>query len=131
MNNVKAWHEVMLNADFEGLDKLLDDDAVFHSPLVYRPQVGKQLTFLYLTTAQKMFFADGNDSFSYVREIHSGSESMLEFTCVVDEIEINGVDIISWTPEGKIKDFKVMLRPNKGIEKVKEKMGELFAKMGW
>ena len=76
-----------------------------------------------------MFFDGGNDTFQYVREIHSDTDSMLEFTCEVDGILINGVDIIKWSKEGKILEFKVMIRPNKAIEKVKEKMSELLSGM--
>ncbi|MSZ16146.1 MAG: nuclear transport factor 2 family protein, partial [Actinobacteria bacterium] len=31
-----------------GLDTLLADDCVFHSPIVFTPQVGKEITKLYL-----------------------------------------------------------------------------------
>ena len=48
---------------------------------------------------------------------------------IEDDIRINGVDIIKWNEEGKIQEFKVMIRPNKAIEKVKEKMSELFSNM--
>ena len=46
---------------------------------------------------------------------------MLEFTSVVEGIEINGVDIITWDENGKITDFKVMVRPVKAVNKLWEK----------
>ncbi|MGH6632164.1 MAG: nuclear transport factor 2 family protein, partial [Sphingopyxis sp.] len=48
----------------------------------------------------------------------------------LDGIQINGVDIITWNEEGKISDFKVMVRPLKAINKVWEKMGEMLAAQG-
>ena len=51
---------------------------------------------------------------------------MLEFTSVVEGIEINGVDIITWDENGKITDFKVMVRPVKAVNKLWEKMGEIL-----
>ncbi len=129
MNNAKEWHKLLKERDLKNLEKLLHKDAVFHSPLVFKPQEGRKLTALYLKNAAKMFFANGNTSFHYVREIHSEDHSMLEFTCEIEGILINGVDIISWDGEGKITEFKVMIRPNKAIEKVKEKMSELMSEI--
>lgn len=129
MNNITAWHHLFEEEHIEELETLLAKDAVFFSPLVFKPQEGRKLTAIYLKNAYKMFFADGNKSFKYVREIHSETDSMLEFTCEVDGILINGVDIIKWNGEGKIQEFKVMIRPNRAIEKVKEKMADLLSNL--
>jgi hypothetical protein len=64
----------------------------------------------------------GNDSFRYVRELVDGDEMMLEFVTELDGIAINGVDIIRFNSDGKISDFKVMVRPLKAINKVWEMM---------
>jgi len=129
MNNTEAWHKLFETGSLKNLEGLLDKNAVFLSPLVFKPQVGRKLTAMYLKNAHEMFFANGNQSFTYVREIHSDTDSMLEFTCEVDGVLINGVDIIKWNGEGRIQEFKVMIRPNKAIEKVKEKMTALLSNM--
>lgn len=129
MNNITKWHELFDSGNLKELKGILDRKAVFYSPLVFKPQEGRVLTSMYLQNAHKMFYADGNKSFTYVREIHSDTDSMLEFTCEIDGILINGVDIIKWNEKGKIEEFKVMIRPNKAIEKVKEKMGELMSSL--
>ena len=49
---------------------------------------------------------------------------MLEFETYIDDISVNGVDMIQWNDEGKIVDFKVMIRPLKAVNKVQEKMVE-------
>ena len=64
------------------------------------------------------------DRFEYVKTIVQDCYCVLEFETFIDEISVNGVDIITWNDEGKIIDFKVMVRPLKAIEKVKEKMME-------
>jgi ketosteroid isomerase-like protein len=38
------WHEVAKRRDVAGLDDLLADDVVFHSPVVHTAQRGKQIT---------------------------------------------------------------------------------------
>lgn len=54
---------------------------------------------------------------------------MLEFTVQIDDIHVNGVDIIEWNEEGLIQDFKVIVRPLQAINKVWEEMGKMLEKM--
>ena len=42
----------------------------------------------------------------------------------MDDVHVNGVDIIHWDEAGKIVEFKVMIRPLKGINIVHQKMLE-------
>ena len=122
---VAAWHDYMLGgSDPEKLKAMLADDAVFHSPVVHTPQVGKAKVFAYLHAAAHVL---GNDSFTYEREIIDGNTAVLEFALELDGIQVNGVDIIRWNDAGLIEDFKVMVRPMKAMNKVWEKMGEMLA----
>jgi len=124
-DNIARWHAYMEGAgDPALLSDLLADDAVFHSPVVHTPQAGKAVVMAYLVAAAHVL---GNDSFHYVRELVDGDEMMLEFVTELDGIRINGVDIIRWNGDGKITDFKVMVRPLKAINKVWEMMGAQLA----
>lgn len=122
---IAAWHAYMAGGgDPEALKALLADDAVFHSPVVHTPQQGRDKVFAYLHAASH---ALGGDDFRYLREIVDGDQAMLEFATTLDDIQINGVDIIRWNEDGKIIDFKVMVRPLKAINKVWEKMAAMLA----
>lgn len=117
---VKRWHEYMNSGGDSGiLAAQVADDAVFHSPVVHSPQQGKSKVMLYLLSAAKVL---GNESFSYVREVIEGNHALLEFTNEIDGIHINGIDLIEFDDEGKIKDFKVMVRPVKAVNKLWELM---------
>ena len=74
-----------------------------------------------------MFF---NPTFRYVREIVGPNDAMLEFETEIDGILVNGVDIMKWNDAGQIVDFKVMLRPLKGINIIHQKMGEMLQAAG-
>ncbi len=106
--------------DVRGLDALLAEDAIFYSPVVHTPQVGKAITTKYLAAAFHVFF---NESFRYVRELKSDRDAVLEFELELEGIKINGVDLIKWNDEGKIVEFKVMLRPLKAVNLIHQKMG--------
>lgn len=122
---VTAWHAYMAGGgDPQALRAMLAEDAVFHSPVVHTPQEGRDKVFAYLHAASH---ALGGDDFRYLREIVDGNQAMLEFATTLDDIQINGVDIIRWNDDGKIIDFKVMVRPLKAINKVWEKMAAMLA----
>ena len=117
---VTAWHDYFNSGKSpEGLKALLADDAVFHSPVVHTPQEGKAKVMAYLGAAAVVL---GNDTFCYVRELVDGDDAMLEFTATIDGIHVNGIDLIHFGPDGKIKDFKVMVRPMKAMNKLWEMM---------
>ena len=123
VDTIATWHQVMQAKDTQGLYALLAEDAVFHSPVVHRPQVGKAITFQYLAAAFQVF---GNDSFHYVREVLGPRDAVLEFALDIDVIAINGVDMITLNDAGLITDFKVMIRPLKAIQVIHEKMAAML-----
>ena len=122
---LELWHRVLAGGNQPGdLAAIIREDAVFHSPVVHTPQEGRDKVFSYLHAASHVL---GGDDFRYLREIVDGDQAMLEFQTELDGIQINGVDIIRWNDEGKISDFKVMVRPLKAINKVWEKMAAMLA----
>ena len=103
----------------EGLSGQLADNVVFRSPVVHTPQEGKMITLAYLTAAGQTL---GGDTFRYTRAFDCGDKAVLEFECEMDGIHVNGVDMIEWNEDGKIRDFKVMVRPQQAVEAVREMM---------
>lgn len=137
---LEQWHRILRDGDFEALDDLLADDVVFHSPVVHTPQEGKPITKLYLSAAFGVFGGDGGSlasaaakddgkGFRYLREIVSDTDAALEFRTTMDGIVVNGVDLIRWNDEGRIVDFKVMIRPLKAIQKVHGMMASMLERL--
>lgn len=120
---IDTWHRLVRTHDASGLATLLADDAIFHSPVVYSPQRGKQLAAGYLGAAFHVFF---NSSFRYVREIRGEWDAMLEFETEIDGVLVNGVDLIRWNEAGQIVDFKVMIRPLKAINLIHQRMAAML-----
>jgi hypothetical protein len=123
IDTLAAWHRLVESHDPTGLDDLLAPEAVFHSPVVHKPQVGKALTRMYLAAAFRVFF---NPTFRYVRELAGPRDAVLEFMLEMDGIAINGVDMIKWNDEGRITEFKVMIRPLKAVNLIHEKMAAML-----
>lgn len=123
--NTSKWHKLVESKNPALLAELLADDVTFHSPVVHSPQKGKKITQMYLTAALYVFLPGG---FRYVRELENERFSFLEFELEIDGVQINGIDMISWNEEGKIIDFKVMLRPLKAVNLIHQKMGEMMSR---
>ncbi len=124
---IHKWHEVVGSDNLNLLDKIIAEDAVFSSPVVFTPMEGKEITMMYLHAAGDSF---NMEKFKYTKEIHDGMNSVLEFETYIDDISVNGVDMIEWNEDGKITNFKVMIRPFKAVQKVQEKMVEALESLG-
>ena len=120
-NLIHKWHEVIESDDLEMLDEIIADNAVFSSPVVFKPMEGKEITMMDLHAAGQSV---NMEKFKYTKEIHDDMNSVLEFETYIDDISVNGVDMIEWNEDGKICKFKGMIRPFKAVQKVQEKMIE-------
>ena len=141
-----VWHE-FLTGDRSALERVIAPDAVLHSPVLFKPQHGKDLVVMYLTGASMTFVGekgtgDGASSggaseprtyahpsgeqwdgrFRYVRVLHGERDALLEFETTMAGKYVNGVDLITCDDDGLITDFKVMVRPLQAVEAVREQM---------
>ena len=132
---IDAWHEFVRGRSPGALDELLADDCVFYSPVVFTPQKGKDITKLYLHAAYSTF-GEGNGSgagkpskFSYTKQVLAGNHAVLEFETELGGKFVNGVDIITCNREGKIVEFRVMVRPLQAMNILHERMAAMLTKM--
>jgi hypothetical protein len=128
-----------------GLDGLLHDEVVFYSPIVFTPQRGKAVTTLYLEAAAQTFPGDHgfepvrdpdagdrppSGGFRYTKRVTGGDTAVLEFETTMDGRYVNGVDIIRCDAEGRIIEFRVMIRPLQAVEVVRQRMAAMVERMG-
>ncbi|MES2316726.1 MAG: nuclear transport factor 2 family protein [Pseudomonadota bacterium] len=123
INTLAVWHEIVKSRNPKDLELLLADKVVFHSPVVHAPQLGKAITIQYLSAAFHVFF---NESFKYLREVAGPADAVLEFQVEIDAVMVNGVDMLKWDAEGKIVEFKVMIRPLQAINLIHQKMAAML-----
>jgi len=120
---VERWHAFMRGETPDALEELLADDVVFYSPGVYTPQRGKEITTMYLRAAGVALPGDGGDgAFRYTKQVLAGDTAVLEFETTVNGKYVNGVDIIRCDSEGRIVEFRVMIRPLQAVNAVHEQM---------
>jgi hypothetical protein len=132
---MKKWHLHIQGELAGGLDELLADDVKFYSPIVFTAQKGKDLTKMYLAAAGNTFSGGEEEdgvalsNFRYSKEVLSGNHAVLEFESEVDGKYVNGVDIITCNDEGKIIEFKVMIRPLQAVNAMHQQMKAMLEKM--
>ena len=136
---VAKWHQHLRGQLPGGLDELLHDDVVFHSPIVYTPQKGKAITKLYLEAAGQTLpgerpegdtdVSKGAGGFRYTKQVLSGHHAVLEFETTVEGKYVNGVDIIECDDDGRIIEFRVMIRPLQAVNLVHRQMGAMLESM--
>ncbi len=68
--------------------------------------------------------------FRYTKTVTSGDTAVLEFETTMDGKYVNGVDIIRCNAEGRIIEFRVMIRPLQAVELVHRQMAAMLERMG-
>jgi hypothetical protein len=68
--------------------------------------------------------------FRFVERWLGEQSAVLEFETEIDGLTVNAVDIIGWNSEGRINRFKVMVRPLKAINALRQAMGRQLAASG-
>lgn len=120
---ITRWHDLVRSGDAAGLPTLLAEECTFRSPAVHTPQEGKAVTIAYLQAAMVVL----GPGLAYHREWYADTSAVLEFTTDLDGTRVHGVDMIEWDADGLITDFCVMVRPQRALNVVIEKMAaELF-----
>ena len=136
---VQRWHAYLRGELPGGLDDLLDDDVIFYSPIVFTPQRGRQITSLYLQAAGQTFdghhsradseAADQSGRFHYTKTVLGDDTAVLEFETTMEGKYVNGVDIIRCNDEGRIIEFRVMIRPLQAVNLVHRQMEAMLESM--
>jgi SnoaL-like domain len=94
--------------DFEAAIALLAEDAVFRSPVVFKPYHGRDAIAPLLFAVSRVF-----EDFRYEREIGApeARDHALVFKARIGDRELEGCDFLHTNESGLIDDFSVMVRP--------------------
>jgi ketosteroid isomerase-like protein len=113
-----------------GASELFCEDAVFRSPVVYRPYEGREAVLKVLEAAEHVLGRDGH--FRYVHQLEDTDArlAILEFATEVDGRQVEGIDKLTFDEDGRIRELTVMLRPASALQVVGARMTEEFARLG-
>lgn len=109
--HLDRWHKIVLYRDLQDFQNMLAEDVVFHSPYVWKPYQGRQVTCLILSAVSEIF-----QDFTYQRELIADKDWALEFSARVGDLSIKGIDLIRVNDAGQIVEFEVFIRPASGLQ---------------
>lgn len=123
-NTLKIWHDILERNAMEELDPILADNIVFRSPVAHTPYPGRTPIKIMLKNVNTVF-----KDFTYYRTLSTddGMSVVLEFSAVIDDKQVKGIDFLRFDADGKIEEFEVMLRPLSGLNALAKNMGEKLA----
>jgi hypothetical protein len=123
-SSLALWHEMVTQRDLSRLPTILAEDAVFRSPMAFKPYASAAAVRLILENVMQVF-AD----FEYHRQFATadGLSVVLEFSAKVGEKSLKGADLIRFDDVGRIVDFEVMVRPFNALQALGDEMGKRLA----
>jgi len=97
--------------------EILSENVEFRSPFLWEPYSGRETVSKILWTVSEVF-----QDFTYHREIQDGNRWALEFSAMVGEQLVKGIDLIEFDENGKISNFEVFVRPLAGLRALGQEM---------
>jgi hypothetical protein len=109
---------------------LLHEDAVFRSPVLFKPYRGRDEVAKVLRAAERVLGL--GEHFRYVHQLEDPEErvAILEFATEVDGRQVEGIDKLTFDDDGLVVELKVMIRPASALEVVGARMAEEFERVG-
>jgi hypothetical protein len=110
--------------------ELFDEDAVFRSPVLFKPYEGRDQVLKVLRAAERVLGIGG--PFRYLHQLEDANDrvAILEFVTEVDGKQVEGIDKLTFDQDGLITELKVMIRPASALQVVGERMAEEFDRVG-
>jgi SnoaL-like protein len=110
--------------------ELFRQDAVFLSPVLFKPYEGRDQVLKVLRAAEQVLGIGGR--FRYLHQLEDPDDrvAILEFATEVDGKQVEGIDKLTFDEDGLITELKVMIRPASALQLVGAKMAEEFPKVG-
>lgn len=118
--SLDAWHAMIDNKDFSALESIVHLDAVFRSPMAFKPYGPAPALLMALRTVITIL-----ENFVYYRQFvtDDGLSVVLEFSASVGDKALKGIDMIRFDEEGRIVEFEVMIRPFNALQALGAEMG--------
>lgn len=116
----QAFRTAVLDGDVDAAVALFAEDAVFHSPVVHRPYVGREALRAILAAVTTVF-----EDFRYTAEYGGEHGHVLVFEARVGDRECHGVDILRGV-DGVLTELTVLVRPYSAATALRERMAALL-----
>jgi SnoaL-like domain len=111
--------------DFSAVDELFAEDVSFRSPVVFKPYEGREAVATLLGAVVQVF-----EDFRYTDHTETGDTATLAFSARVGDRELDGIDLLRFDGEGRIREMAVYVRPMSGVHALAEGMKAKLEALG-
>ena len=112
-----AFRRAAESKDFSAVDELFTEDVTFRSPVVFKPYEGREALGVLLGAVVQVF-----EDFHYVDQVETDDTAVLVFEAKVGDREVQGVDILRFGGDDRVREMMVMVRPLSGLNALAEAM---------
>jgi hypothetical protein len=103
--------------DFSAIDELFAEDVTFRSPVVFKPYEGRDAVAMILGAVVQVF-----EDFRYTDQVETDETATLAFSARVGDRELDGIDLLRFDPDGRVRELAVYVRPMSGVNALAEAM---------
>jgi len=121
-----AFRAAVEAEDPVALAETLAEDVTFRSPVVFKAYEGKPLVSTILVEGAMNVF----EEFRYTEQLEDGDAAALIFNARVGDRAVDGLDLLRFDADGKVRELMVMARPLSGLNALAEAMGRQFERLG-
>lgn len=112
-----AFRKAAESKDFSAIDELFAEDVSFRSPVVFKPYEGREAVAMLLGAVVQVF-----EDFRYTDQVETGDVATLAFSARVGDRELDGIDLLRFDGEGRVREMAVYVRPMSGVNALAEAM---------
>lgn len=103
--------------DFSAIDELFAEEVRFKSPVVFKPYEGRDAVAMILGAVVQVF-----EDFRYTDQVEVGETATLAFSARVGDRELDGIDLLRFDSDGRVRELAVYVRPISGVNALAEAM---------
>ena len=103
--------------DFSAIDVLFAEEVRFKSPVVFKPYEGRDAVAMILGAVIQVF-----EDFRYTDQVETGETATLAFSARVGDRELDGIDLLRFDSDGRVRELAVYVRPISGVNALAEAM---------
>jgi hypothetical protein len=111
--------------DFSNLEEIFAEDVTFKSPVVFKQYEGREAVAMLLGAVVQVF-----EDFRYTDHTETGDTATLAFSAHVGDKELDGIDLLRFDADGKVKEMAVYVRPMSGVHALADGMKAKLEALG-
>jgi hypothetical protein len=120
-----AFRRAAETKDFSAIDELFAEDVSFRSPVVFKPYEGREAVAGLLGAVVQVF-----EDFRYTDQTETDGTATLAFSARVGNRELDGIDLLRFDEDGRVKEMAVYVRPMSGVNALAAAMAEKLEELG-